>query len=134
MSVFTAGRVRHDDGHDGDNDDDHDDDDDDNDDDDNDDDDPSSADHRFAALRRSCRRDIAARAMMQANGDARMWGGGHHSVQVSSGPVTVTSINLIAPRLPDTQITAIKGIWKTARLHRRRVMDGQRLGGLVFSV
>ncbi|XP_025417508.1 nuclear hormone receptor FTZ-F1 beta isoform X2 [Sipha flava] len=40
-----------------------------------------------------------------ANSDARMWG---HSVQVSSGPVTVTSINLIAPRLPNTQITTIK--------------------------
>jgi len=43
---------------------------------------------------------------MANSGDTRMWG---HSVQVSSGPVTVTSINLIAPRLPNTQITAIKG-------------------------
>ncbi|XP_050532133.1 nuclear hormone receptor FTZ-F1 beta isoform X2 [Daktulosphaira vitifoliae] len=39
-----------------------------------------------------------------ANSETRMWG---HSV-VSSGPVTVTSINLIAPHLPNTQITTIK--------------------------
>jgi hypothetical protein len=44
-----------------------------------------------------------------ADSDTRMWG---HSVQVSSGPVTVTSINLIAPHLqPNAQITTIKGVY-----------------------
>lgn len=67
--------------------------------------------------------------VMANSSDTRMWG---HSVQVSSGPVTVTSINLVAPRLPNTQITAIKGALQmifTTYTYRAPSASGGRGGG-----